>query len=44
MIGRRAATLGALAVALPASMRPQAAWPAKPIRLVVPYGPGGSAD
>ena len=44
MIGRRAATLGALAVALPASGRAQAAWPAKPIRLVVPYGPGGSAD
>ena len=44
MIGRRAATLGALAVALPASAQAQAAWPTKPIRLIVPYGPGGSAD
>jgi len=38
MIGRRAAALGALAIALPASAPAQAAWPAKPIRLIVPYG------
>ena len=44
MIGRRTATAGALAALLPASSRAQAAWPTKPIRLIVPYGPGGSAD
>ena len=44
MIGRRKATAAALAALLPASSRAQAAWPTKPIRLIVPYGPGGSAD
>ena len=44
MIGRRQATLAALAAALPSSAGAQAAWPAKPIRIIVPYGPGGSAD
>lgn len=44
MIGRRTATAAALAALLPASSRAQAAWPSKPIRLIVPYGPGGSAD
>jgi tripartite-type tricarboxylate transporter receptor subunit TctC len=44
MIGRRTAAAGALAALLPASSRAQAAWPTKPIRLIVPYGPGGSAD
>jgi len=38
------ATAGALAALLPAGSRAQAAWPSKPIRLIVPYGPGGSAD
>jgi tripartite-type tricarboxylate transporter receptor subunit TctC len=44
MIGRREATLAALASLLPVSARAQAVWPTRPIRLVVPYGPGGSAD
>ena len=39
MIGRRTATAAALAALLPASSRAQAAWPTKPIRLIVPYGP-----
>jgi tripartite-type tricarboxylate transporter receptor subunit TctC len=44
MIGRREATVAALAALLPANSRAQATWPTKPIRLIVPYGPGGSAD
>jgi tripartite-type tricarboxylate transporter receptor subunit TctC len=44
VIGRREATLAALAALLPASTRAQAVWPTRPIRLIVPYGPGGSAD
>src|SRR5882757_11150140 len=44
MIGRRTAAAAALAALLPASSRAQAAWPTKPLRLIVPYGPGGSAD
>jgi tripartite-type tricarboxylate transporter receptor subunit TctC len=44
MIGRREATMAALAALLPVSARAQAVWPNRPIRLVVPYGPGGSAD
>ncbi len=44
MIGRRQASLAALAASLPAKARAQAAWPTRPIRLIVPYGPGGSAD
>jgi tripartite-type tricarboxylate transporter receptor subunit TctC len=44
MIGRRHATAAALAALLPMGSRAQAAWPSKPIRLIVPYGPGGSAD
>ena len=44
MIRRRHATLAALAAMVPAAARAQAVWPTKPIRLIVPYGPGGSAD
>ena len=37
-----AATLGALA--LPAVQAQTAAWPARPIKLIVPYPPGGFTD
>ena len=44
-INRRHALLStAAALAAPAAFAQKEAWPAKPIRLVVPYPPGGSSD
>ena len=42
-LSRRAAAVAALALAAGAAVG-QPAWPAKPIRIVVPYGPGSSPD
>ena len=42
-IGRRVAIVGALGVGI-APARAQTSWPNKPIRLVVPYPPGGATD
>ena len=44
-IARLAATAAAFALSTALSpARAQAAWPTKPLRLVVPFAPGGAAD
>jgi tripartite-type tricarboxylate transporter receptor subunit TctC len=43
-IQRRKVLLSAAAIAAPAAFAQADAWPSKPIRIVVPYPPGGSSD
>lgn len=44
MFRRRSVVSGALAALASPMAHAQTPWPAKPLRLIVPYGPGGSAD
>lgn len=41
---RRAALLGGAALAMPRPARAQSDWPQRPIRMVIPYPPGGASD
>jgi tripartite-type tricarboxylate transporter receptor subunit TctC len=44
MIARRVVLGAAALLATPGLLRAQGAWPARPVRIVVPFGLGGSAD
>jgi tripartite-type tricarboxylate transporter receptor subunit TctC len=44
MLRRRLVVSSTLAAFVSPAVRAQAPWPTKPLRLIVPYGPGGSAD
>ena len=44
LLRRRHVLLAAGTLCLPLGVRAQSDWPTKPIRLVVPYAPGGSSD
>jgi len=44
MLRRNLLVLSAAGLAMPSVSRAQAAWPERPVRMVVPFPPGGSSD